>query len=350
MNKKNEIKSIIKKKAKNTKMIKMGVIFIVLLLITFFLFYGNSIKEILKICSNVKIQYLFVGIFCMILFILGEAINIRRTLVLLGNKVSIIDSIKYALVGFFFSSITPSSSGGQPAQVYFMKKDNMSISHSSLALLIELSSFQLTTIILAILGFAFNYTFLTQNIGAIKYLIFLGVAFNIFVLIILLLLIFSKKIIKKILNFLIKILKLFKYKKVEDFKMKCENQIEEYKLGAKLLKNNKKVLFKTLITSCLQILFSYTIPFWIYCSFGLNDYNIITFIGIQAVLYVSVSALPLPGAVGISEGVFILIYKLMYSSEILSSAMLLTRGINFYLFVFVSGISILVFSLRKKNT
>jgi hypothetical protein len=33
--------------------------------------------------------------------------------------------MRYSFIGFFFSGITPSASGGQPAQIYYMNKDNM---------------------------------------------------------------------------------------------------------------------------------------------------------------------------------------------------------------------------------
>src|SRR5574344_3126750 len=138
-------------KKTNKKVLRIGVIFILLVIVTFYLFYGNNIKDILKICFNVSIGYIFIGIICMTFFAICEGLNIRRTLNLLGDKVSILSSFKYALVGFFFSSITPSSSGGQPAQIYFMKKDKLSMAHSTLSLLIELSSFQFITIILAII-------------------------------------------------------------------------------------------------------------------------------------------------------------------------------------------------------
>ncbi len=49
---------------------------------------------------------------------------------------------------------------------------------------------------------------------------------------------------------------------------------------------------------------------------------------------------------GVSEGGFLLIYKLLFPSTLLSSAMLLSRGISFYLFVAITGIAILGFSLK----
>ena len=67
----------------------------------------------------------------------------------------------------------------------------------------------------------------------------------------------------------------------------------------------------------------------------------------QAVLFISVSALPLPGAVGVSESGFMIIYKTLFPANILSSAMLISRGISFYLLILVSGLIISITYLRN---
>ena len=69
----------------------------------------------------------------------------------------------------------------------------------------------------------------------------------------------------------------------------------------KLLKRNKKILFKIILTTIVQIVLYHSIPYIIYLSFGLNEANFLQFLSLQAVLYISVSSIPLPGAVGASE-------------------------------------------------
>ena len=109
------------------------------------------------------------------------------------------------------------------------------------------------------------------------------------------------------------------------------------------------MLLKIILTTFIQIVLYHSIPYLVYLSFGLNGANFFQFISLQAVLYISVSAIPLPGAVGVSEGGFLSIYKLLFPTELLTSAMLLSRGVSFYLFVVISGISVLYFSLIKKR-
>ena len=221
------------------------IIFLFFISLTFFvIFKEDNVGEIFKIIQKVDIKFIAIAILCMCCFILSEGINIARTLKLLECKVNFINSIKYALVGFFFSSVTPSASGGDPMQLYYMKKDGLPIGHSALALLTEFSSFQFVTVIIALIGFIINYNFIQNSVGNIKYLLLIGVAINVAILAIILLTIFSNKIIHILLNLVCKILEKLHYRKVASFKEKCLEQIQEYKAGSKLLKRNKKILFK----------------------------------------------------------------------------------------------------------
>lgn len=337
----------------NTK-IKKGIIntiiFLFFVILTFYIILkDNSIMEIIQIVKQVDKKFVIIAILCMFCFVLSEGINIARTLKLLDCKISLKKGLKYALVGFFFSSVTPSASGGDPMQLYYMKKDGLKIGHSALAILTEFSSFQFVTVIMALIGLATSYKFIESSIGDIKYLLILGVIINVSILIIVLLTIFSNKLIMKLVDLVCKILYKFRYKKVEEFRVKCFEQIKEYKTGADLLINHPKVLFKIVSTTVIQVVIYHSIPYIIYLAFGLSGANFFQFLALQAVLYISVSSIPIPGAVGVSEGGFLVIYKLLFPAEILSSAMLLSRGISFYLFVIISGVSVLYFSRIKRS-
>lgn len=108
-------------------------------------------------------------------------------------------------------------------------------------------------------------------------------------------------------------------------------------------------MLKTLITTVVQIIVYYSIPYWVYRSFGFCQYNIFQIITLQAVLYATVSGIPSPGAVGVSEGGFIEIFKNVFPNTMISGAILLNRGISFYAFVLISGIVIIINTLTSKK-
>ena len=335
--------------SKNKKTIKNLIIFILLIIFTFYIILKDQdIVEITQVLRNVRLEYVVIAIVAMLIYLVLESVNMGRTLKTLNEKSSFIQNFRYVLIGFFFSSITPAASGGQPMQIYYMHKNGISIANSTLSLLINLCSFQIITISFAMISLIFNYKYLTTGL---VWLFVIGVTLNSVALSLLLIGIFSKKLSACLVKISVKILSFFKIKNIEEKQEKLEKELFKYQGSAAYIKQNIEVMLKTILTTFVQILFYYSIPFWIYSSFGFSEYNIIQIISLQAILYATVSGIPLPGAVGVSEGGFLGIFKNVFTTSTLNSAMILNRGISFYLFVLISAILVIsqTFATNKKS-
>ena len=325
--------------SKNKKTIKNLIIFILLIIFTFYIILKDQdIVEITQVLRDVRLEYVVIAIVAMLIYLVLESVNMGRTLKTLNEKSSFIQNFRYVLIGFFFSSITPAASGGQPMQIYYMHKNGISIANSTLSLLINLCSFQIITISFAMISLIFNYKYLTTGL---VWLFVIGVTLNSVALSLLLIGIFSKKLSACLVKISVKILSFFKIKNIEEKQEKLEKELFKYQGSAAYIKQNIEVMLKTILTTFVQILFYYSIPFWIYSSFGFSEYNIIQIISLQAILYATVSGIPLPGAVGVSEGGFLGIFKNVFTTSTLNSAMILNRGVSFYLFVLISAILVI---------
>lgn len=332
---------------KSNNLLRNLIIFIVLIVLTFYIILKDqNIAEIFNILSGVKIEFIAIAIICMCFYMTCEAVNIGRTLKALNEKSTFLRNIKYALIGFFFSSITPAASGGQPMQIYYMYKDKISVANSTLALLINLTCVQIVTISVALISLFLNYEYL--NDALIGFFI-LGIALNSTALALLLISIFSKRMTKGLINIAIKILKFFKIKNIESKQEKLENELLKYQGSATYIKNNKLLILKAIITTYVQYITYYSISYWVYRSFGLTEHNIFEITSMQSVVYATVSGIPSPGAVGVSEGAFIEIFKSIYSKTMLNGAMILNRGVNFYLFVILSCIVVCINAIKDRT-
>lgn len=323
-------------------LLKNMLFLLALIAITFyFLLKDNNISEIFTTIKSVNLTFVLIAIICVFLYMCGEALNIKRVLELLNNKVSFISALKYAFIGFFFSSITPGASGGQPMQIYYMNKDKINISHSSLSILMELATFQLVAITIAIISFIVNYDFISNSQQTIKIFILIGISFNTIMLLFITCSIFSSKLTIKFMNLCFKLIKKIKFFNINKIQSKFEEQILEYNEGAKFIKKNPSVIIKNIITTFFQITFLYSVPFCVYKSFGFSGFSYLHIYSLQSILSIAVSAIPLPGAVGVSESGFLFLFERLFPQAILSSAMLLNRGISFYLYILISGIVVL---------
>ncbi len=323
------------------------ILFLIIVIIVFyFIFRDNNYKEVYRIVLDTNKLYLFVALFCMSCFSICEALNMQTALKLFKEKISFKKSYKYALAGYFVAGITPSSTGGDPMQLYLMSRDNIKISHGALTLLLKLLSFQFNAILLAIVSFIFYHKIFLNSLGNLKYIIFVGAFLNILVGTLYFLIIFFKPVIVYLVELLSKLLHKLHVKKTDIFIKKINTIVDEYGKASDVIKKNKKVLIKISLTTFVQVVLFYSIPYFVYLALGLREYTIIRFIALQSVLYISVSALPFPGAVGVSEATFMRIYKNMFPESILGSAMVITRFINFYIFIVYSGLALMYFILK----
>ena len=231
-------------------------------------------------------------------------------------------------------------------QIYYMHRDNVSVSSSTLALLVNLTSAQIVTISVALISLIFNYKYMN---GILITFFILGVLLNASALSLLLISIYSQKMTTGLINFAIKVMKFFRIKRIEEKQEKLQNELNKYHDSAIYIRNNRRIMLRIILTTYIQFIVFYSISYWVYRSFGLNQHNVFEIITMQSVLYATVSGIPSPGAVGVSEGGYIAIFETVYSKSILNGAMLLNRGINFYLFVALSAIVVIINGLISKK-
>lgn len=135
------------------KVLRYGAVFLIFAAAACFLVLrGTDMRTVWEALADTSIPFLIAGILLAEVFHLSEGINLRILLGSFGNSVTFWQGMKYAYIGFFFSSITPSSTGGQPAQLYAMKKDGIEIAHGTLALIGELASFQIAVCFMEIMA------------------------------------------------------------------------------------------------------------------------------------------------------------------------------------------------------
>ncbi len=336
------------KKRESLKLLRNIIFFILLIIITFwFIFKDQDINSLIQTIKQVDIKFVLLAILSIFLAQLTESYNIKKIIYnLQGIKLSILKTLKFTWIGFFFSAITPASTGGQPIEVYYMTKEKVTTANATLTMLLELCGFQIASITISIICSIINPSILTKE--TIWFYI-IGIFLNTIVLAFMLIGIFSNKAIKKIVNKFIKFLIKIKVKNVEKKKEKIEESLEQYNESSKFIKENKKEFIKIILRVFLQVLFFHSAPFFIYKAFGLSEFGFIELYCEQAILYISVAAIPLPGSIGISETLFLTVFGRSFGQELLKSAMLLSRFSSFYIYIIITSIVVIVTTIKTKK-
>ena len=112
-----------------TKKIIFNTIFLVVVfgLTIYGVFHGEDLGAVMDAIQSADKIWLLPGVALVAFFIWGESIIIWYMMRSYGIHLRKRVCFLFSSVGFFFSCITPSASGGQPMQIYYMKKEKISI-------------------------------------------------------------------------------------------------------------------------------------------------------------------------------------------------------------------------------
>lgn len=235
-------------------------------------------------------------------------------------------------------------------QIYYMHRDGYSVSKSTMALIYEVMNYELVMALYAVTGFIFCYRQLTVALGRIRFALIFGISVNIMVVVMLILSIFSARTIDRLTGILVRITSVFARKKAKAIEKKIRQTAGNYEACAVYLKKNRSVMVSTFVIAVFQLFAMFSIPFFVCLGFGVDaGFSIFEIVALEAVAYVSLVFLPVPGAVGASEGVFVLIFRIVFPAGLVTMAMLLSRCLSYYLILMITGLVTAFFSLLRKK-
>lgn len=333
--------------SKENQIRSIAFIVIIMAITLYVVLRGYSLHEIVSVIIKVHPFYLIAGVFLMVFYTGCQAFNLNMILKTLGQPIPYPKCMQYAYIGYYFGSITPSASGGQPAQMYYMNKDKVRVAYSSIAIFFMIFVSQITLILLAGVLSIIRYPIAWRFAMRLKYLLLGGTIVTVGLIIILFVIMFFGKTVPFFLTLFVKLLeKLHLVKKPEEFEYKLQQSLISYREKAMVILKHPVLFVKVLGVSIIEWSTFCTISYLVYLSLGLRVHDIFDLMTCQSLLNVAVTAVPLPGSVGVAEKAFMDIFGEFYTADILPSAMILNRILNFYLPLFISFIVYLFAHIR----
>jgi len=317
--------------------------------IVFFLaIYSTGTSDFFDGIKNMLPEWVVLMFLCIFSYYVLENFTIWIFLRKNGNPINFIKCMRITQIGFYYSAITPLSTGGQPIQIYRLNKLNVPISVGTAMFTIKFLIFQSTCVFFALLSIFFNLEFLSTQQLWVNILIIIGIIIG-FATIFLVFFIFKKRelthnFINSIINFLAKI-KLIK--KRESVLNKVSVIVDDYYASLNYITNNKKNMLVSMILVTFLQLFAYMcVAYFTYRAFGLSFESPFLIISIQYILYNTVSYTPLPGASGAQEGLFYLMYNNILPQNKILIMMVVWRFFTYTLCILIGGF--IIFTERIK--
>lgn len=333
------------------KTFKKLISFLLIAVVTFLVLYfslKDDYKNILYEINNINKLWLLVAFLLMFLYWVLKALVRKKLVSKFNKKYSYLDSLKLSLELNFFNGVTPFATGGQPYEVYSLIKNKIKGTDATNIMIQNFITYQIALVFLGTLAMITNKFLHIFPNGFLTNLITIGFSINLFVIVVLFVITFCKKIDKFVMKIIVFILSKFKVVKDTDSTIqKFQKYLEEFHEGATILLKDKKNFICMILLQLVALSTLYLIPLML--LYGMGDYtslNCYKTIIISAYVMLIGSFVPIPGGTGGLEYGFVAFYGNFIKGSKLNATMLLWRFITYYFGIFLGAI---VLNFRRKK-
>ncbi len=338
-------------KAARSNLINGGIIAVTLAVVLLVSAKGGDIGDAWTALRGADPLWILAAIGSWCVFMTFEAMGLHVFFHQQKVKIHFSLSLLVALIGAFYSSITPAATGGQPMQVLALKKRGIPAGISSSGLAVKFFTFQTALLSLGGVMWIVNPAVVRACIDQAKWIVFAGFVLNGLTVAAVILLAINKNIVRGIISLLIRAGKALRLIK-DPAKMtdRAEGAIVDFHASVDYLTHHPVRLLHLYLLSCLQVLGLMSIAYCVYRALGLTRYTYWDVLTLQFLLYIAASFTPLPGASGAQEGGFYIFFQHVFPADKLVGALLLWRFFTYY-FTLVIGVAAViidsVWSMRR---
>lgn len=326
---------------------------IILFSVTIVILINNiSLKTAAEIYHNSNKIYIFLGLMAQCGIWLIDTMIIYMFAKNIYDEISIKDAFKNAMIGQYYGLITPYQSGAQPAQIFHLG-NKLKIPYGK-ATAIQLDKFVIYQTVITVLGlliFFTQFNFLVNKLHFAISFIVVGIIIHASIGFMIFFMIFFPGLIHKALLLIFKLAHKFKLLNGFDEKIKkIDKYMDDYKNNISLTSDDRKLVFKVIALTVIQTVMNFSITFLVYKALNLKGSSYIEVVTLQAVLFLAVSSVPIPGTVGASEIGFYTMLQPVFGGSLVNYAMLIWRGITYYFNILVSGIFVFIFHITDNRS
>ena len=310
---------------------------------------GFSLQALLDYIAQANPFWLAGAVAAMLGFIVFEGFAIRCACHALHYDVTRHGSVAYTAADIYFSAITPSASGGQPACAFLMVRDGIPAIVATAVLLITLMMYSLAILILGLVSAALRPGVLATFSTVSKILIAAGTAMQVVLAGFFLLLIRSEQLLERICRGALRLLgRLHLLRDEQRHQAKLDATMEEYRRCAGLLGGHRQMLAKSLLFNLLQRASTISVSMLVYLAMGGAPRHALDIFAMQSFVVLGSNCVPIPGAMGVADYLMLDGFNAFLQPEQVIRMELLSRSISFYSCVFLCGVAVLAISRKRR--
>lgn len=315
-------------------------------------FHGENFRQVLAFAATADPAYILAGIACVVAFILSESVILHYLMRTLGTRAPFGHCCLYSFIGFFYSCITPSASGGQPMQILAMRRDRIPVAVSTVVLAVVTITYKLVLVLIGCVVLIVRPRGLMQYLDPVESVMYLGLVLNVVCIAAIFLLIFDPHAVRLIVSHGLSLMNRIRPLRNSDKRTaRVERIIGQYQGSADYLRSHPHVIAHVFVITLIQRVLLFLVAWFTYQAFRLTQHSLPLIVTLQAMISVAADMLPLPGGMGVSENLFLEIFTPIFGEDLVLPGMMICRGISYYTQLLLSAIMTLAasFVIRDKK-
>ena len=309
----------------------------------------NDVKEYFMTADPF---WIVMAVICMACFIIFEGLAILCVMKSFGHPRAFHKGVIYSAADIYFSAITPSATGGQPACAFFMIADGVPAAVSAIVLLLNLVMYTISIMTIGLIAVILRPSLFIHFQMPSKILIVIGYLVLGTLTVFIILLIKREDWVHAIGTFFIRILTKIKIiKNVPKFEKKLDRITNEYRDCAEMINGQRKMLVKCFLYNFLQRALQICVSVMVFLAGGGEAAKAIDIWCTHAFSVIGSTCVPVPGAIGVIDFLLVDGMSDLMSDQDAISLELASRGISFYICVITCLVIVAVgnFALNRRN-
>lgn len=309
-----------------------------------------TLREFIDFVRSANPFYIAAAVVCMLLFIIFEGEALRVILKAYGNPVTHRSAAFYSATDIYFSAITPSATGGQPASAYMMMRDGLPGSITTIALLANIVMYTASILVIGIVAFIVYPSAFLGLAGVSRVLVYIGIIAQAFLLLFFVLLLSNEKILRSLAIGALRIGgKLRIIRRVDERVQKASAALDNYARDLQALRGHRLMLVKVFFLNVAQRFSQIAVTSFVFLATGGDAVGAINIFALQCYVVLGATYLPIPGAMGVTDFLMLDAFSRMLSEEAATNLELLSRTLSFYCCIALCAICVLVRFLTTKR-
>ncbi len=302
-----------------------------------------SLRDLIKVIGSSNKLMFICGVIAAGMYVWFEGAALCSILKNAGYPRSPLKGLLYSTADVYFSAITPSATGGQPASSYFMIRDGIPAGVATATLILNLMMYTASIIVLGLVSILLSPNAFLGFSDASRIIIAIGfAALSVLALLFFALLKNEKLIFSLLSRFILFLHKKGVIREKEGKLSKLEEIRYEYKICANLISGRKRILFSAFVLNLVQRASQLLVPMLVYAALGGEKIRMAGVFSKQCLITIGYNFVPIPGGMGISDFLMIDGFSRMMSEQMAYNVELISRGLTFYVCVSISGIITLI--------